>query len=191
MDSIDQHEKIKSLLDAHEDFIEGAIPLIASENIISPSVKKALTSDFGHRYAEGWPGERVYAGCEYIDQVELICMELAKKYFNGSFADVRPISGVVANLISYTAISNPGDTMLCMKIPNGGHISHNITARNVHGLKVEYLDFDESQMNLMIESNSEKIKKFKPRIVLFGASVFLFPHPVQLHLLKNWVWETH
>ena len=87
-------------------------------------LREAIISDFGNRYAEGWPGERVYAGCIYIDQVEIICNEFARKVFNAEFADCRATSGVVANLAIYSALLNPGDTMLAASIPNGGHISH-------------------------------------------------------------------
>ena len=79
--------------------IKNAIPLIASENITSPAVAEACNSDFSHRYAEGWVGQRVYAGCKYIDQIEQMCMDLTKEYFNCIHADVRPVSGVMANLV--------------------------------------------------------------------------------------------
>ena len=85
----------------HHHWFSESIPLIASENIPSAAVREALMSDFGNRYAEGWPGERVYAGCTYIDQVELICNELARKVFRSEFADCRATSGVVANLAIY------------------------------------------------------------------------------------------
>ena len=99
-----------------------------------PAVREAILSDFGNRYAEGWAGERVYAGCTYIDQVEIICMEIARKLFDAEFADVRPVSGVTANLTVYSAFSDPGDTMMALAIPNGGHISagqRNSTAQPV------------------------------------------------------------
>ena len=70
------------LMKEHHDWFKRSIPLIASENVPSPAVREAIISDFGNRYAEGWPGERVYAGCVYIDQVELICIDLAKKLFD-------------------------------------------------------------------------------------------------------------
>ena len=92
------YDEVFASLEKHNKWFEDSIPLIASENIPSPAVREAIISDFGNRYAEGWPGERVYAGCTYIDEVESQCMELAKKLFKSEFADVRPISGVVANL---------------------------------------------------------------------------------------------
>ncbi|TMR66158.1 serine hydroxymethyltransferase, partial [Streptococcus pseudopneumoniae] len=106
------YDNVFSKLKDHNKWFENSIPLIASENVPSPAVREAIISDFGNRYAEGWPGERVYAGCVYIDDVEFECMRLAKKLFKAEFADVRPISGVIANLAIYSAFSNPGDIML-------------------------------------------------------------------------------
>src|SRR6185436_13168872 len=118
------YDDILKLLHEHHDWFDRSIPLIASENVPSPAVREAVMSDFGNRYAEGWPGERVYAGCIYIDQVELICNDLARRVFRAEFADCRATSGVVANLAIYAAFSNPGDWMMAASIPSGGHISH-------------------------------------------------------------------
>ncbi|MHA1820102.1 MAG: serine hydroxymethyltransferase [Promethearchaeota archaeon] len=184
-------EKIRDLLSEHHDMFGSAIPLIASENITSIQCREACNSDLSHRYAEGWVGERVYAGCEYLDQIEDLCINLAKKYFRVKFADVRPISGVVANLTMFTALTNIGDTLMAMPIPSGGHISHgpkygrvsknliNGTAGAVHGLNVEYFKFDWDEMNLDIDKSAKLIREKKPNLVLFGGSVFLFPHPVK------------
>jgi len=175
----DIFREVRETIKKHHEMFGASIPLIASENITSPAVREAIVCDFQHRYAEGWPGERVYAGCKYIDQVELRCMELAKQYWRADFADVRPVSGVIANLIAYTALSKPGDLLMCLEIPDGGHISHNLTSKNVHGLQVQYLDFDSQEMVIDIDKSIEKIRDQKPQIVLLGASVFLFPHPVK------------
>ncbi|MEM2875695.1 MAG: serine hydroxymethyltransferase, partial [Candidatus Bathyarchaeia archaeon] len=152
----DYYGKILSLLEAHHQWFKESIPLIASENIPSPAVREAIISDFGNRYAEGWPGERVYAGCRYIDEVEVICQDLIKKLFKAEFADVRPISGVVANLALYTAFTEPGDTMMALSIPAGGHISMGHkklggTAGAVRGLNVEYLPLDYEEMTIDVE----------------------------------------
>lgn len=171
--------QLRNLLMTHHEMFENAIPLIASENITSPAVREAIVSDFSHRYAEGWPGERVYAGCEFIDRIELRCIELAKQYWRAGFADVRPISGVVANLIAYTALSQPGDLLMCLEIPDGGHISHNLTSKNVRGLQIQYLDFNQKEMIVDIDKSVKKIQTVKPKLIVLGASVFLFPHPVK------------
>jgi glycine hydroxymethyltransferase len=181
---------VRKAMKAHHELFKKSLPLIASENVVSPAVREAIICDFGHRYAEGWPGERVYAGCKYIDEVELICIDLAKDLFKADFADVRATSGVVANLIVYTALTKPGDTMMAMPIPSGGHISHGPlctksgnfiggTAGAVHGLNVEYLAFDRKELNLDVDESAKRIRELKPKLLLFGASVFLFPHPVK------------
>jgi glycine hydroxymethyltransferase len=185
----DAYDEVFASLEKHNKWFENSIPLIASENIPSPAVREAIISDFGNRYAEGWPGERVYAGCTYIDEVEIQCMDLAKKLFKSEFADVRPISGVVANLAIYSAFSNPGDVMLAPSIPAGGHISHGKkehsgTAGLVHGLEIEFFAFDSEEMNIDVEKTKVKVEELKkqdrlPKIAMFGGSVFLFPHPVK------------
>jgi len=183
--------EIRELLIEHHEWFKRAIPLIASENITSPAVDEACNCDFSHRYAEGWSGQRVYAGCEKMDEVEDICMDLTKEYFKCIHADVRPISGVVANLVMYNAFTSGNDgRMCCMSIVRGGHISHGPrfaksgreifgTAGTTRGLNIEYLAFNNDEMNIDIDASAKIIREFKPELVLFGGSVFLFPHPVK------------
>ena len=185
----ESYDKIFTKLKEHHKWFENSIPLIASENIPSPAVREAIISDFGNRYAEGWPGERVYAGCVYIDDIEFECMRLAKKLYRTKFADVRPISGVVANLAVYSAYTNPGDIMLAPSIPAGGHISHGKkehsgTAGLVHGLGIEFYPFDAEEMTIDVEKTKQKVRVLKkerrlPKMAMFGGSLFLFPHPVK------------
>jgi glycine hydroxymethyltransferase len=183
--------EIRNLLLEHHEWFQKSIPLIASENITSPAVDEACSCDFSHRYAEGWSGQRVYAGCKYIDQVEDVCMELTKKYFECIHADVRPVSGVVANLVMYNAFTSDNNgKMCCMSIVRGGHISHGPrfaksgreifgSAGTTRGINVEYLAFDNDEMNLDIDASAKIVREFEPELVLFGGSVFLFPHPVK------------
>lgn len=135
-------------------------------------------------------GERVYAGCVYIDQVESLCIDLAKELFRAEFADVRPVSGVCANLVIYTTFTSPGDRMLALAIPNGGHISMGRkdfagTAGAVHGLDVEYFVFDRKEMNIDVDKTKQKILKMvneekkPPKLAMFGGSLFLFPEPIK------------
>ena len=185
----ESYDKTFELLQQHHRWFKESIPLIASENVPSPAVREALLSDFGNRYAEGWPGERVYAGCVYIDQVELACIDLMQRLFKAEFVDVRPISGVVSNLVVYTAFTEPGDVMMALSIPSGGHISMGKkdlggTAGAVHGLVVEYLPLDYKEMNIDVEKAKERIAKLlkdgkPPKLVMLGGSVFPFPHPVK------------
>src|ERR687884_1122420 len=184
-----EYSNVLRLMQEHHEWFDKSIPLIASENVPSPAVREALMSDFSNRYAEGWPGERVYAGCVYIDQVELICNDLAKKVFRAEFADCRATSGVVANLAIYAAFSNPGDWMMAASIPSGGHISHGKkehsgTAGLVHGLNIEHYPFSKEEMTIDVDETKKKIEEMArngktPKIAMFGGSLFLFPHPVK------------
>lgn len=189
MNPLESHNNILRLIKEHHIWFNNSIPLIASENIPSPAVREAVASDFANRYAEGWPGERVYAGCIYIDQVENICNELARTVFKAEFADCRATSGVVANLAIYSAFSNPGDTMIASSIPSGGHISHGKkehsgTAGLVHGLSIEHFPFSKEMMTIDVDLTKKKIDSMisegkSPKIAMFGGSLFLFPHPVK------------
>ncbi|MHA2211954.1 MAG: serine hydroxymethyltransferase [Candidatus Thorarchaeota archaeon] len=188
-----EHKKIYNaifdLIEKHDDWMSKTINLIASENISSPAVRSAIVCDFRDRYAEGWPGERVYAGCIYIDEVEHLCIKLANKLFKTEFADVRPISGVVANLVMYTAFMDPGDRMMALSIAHGGHISHarrNLggTAGAIRGHKVRNWVFDDKEFNIDIDASAKLIRKMQAdgkefKALLFGGSVFPFPHPVK------------
>lgn len=183
------YDSVFASLKEHHKWFAESIPLIASENIPSPAVREAIATDFGNRYAEGWPGERVYAGCIKIDEVEIECMKLAKRLFRSKFADVRPISGVVANLAIYSAFSDPGNVMIAPSIPAGGHISHGKkehagTAGLVHGLDIEFYPFDAEEMTIDVDETKRRVKKLAgqrrvPKIAMFGGSLFLFPHPVK------------
>ncbi len=183
-------QKIRGHLIEHHEYWDKCIPLIASENVTSIAVREAEICDFQHRYAEGWVGERVYAGCKYIDKVEEICLDLLKDVYNVPFADVRPISGVVANICVYTAFASAGDLMMAISIPVGGHISFGPyraqsgaviggTAGAVSRLEVDYIPFDRRGLNIDLDKAEAAIREKKPKLVQFGASVFLFPHPVK------------
>lgn len=182
--------KVLTWLEEHQEFFSRSIPLVASENVPSPAVREALISDFGNRYAEGYPGERLYAGCRWIDMVESLGIELARKVYNAEYADLRPLSGVVANLAAYTVFTEPGDVMMALPIPFGGHISHGKkswggTAGVVRGLQVERYEFDMERFNIDVDGTRKRIENLikeegkKPKLFMLGASVFLFPHPVK------------
>jgi len=183
------YDEVFGLIEKHDTWMQNTINLIASENVSSPAVRSAIVSDFRDRYAEGWPGERVYAGCKYIDEVELVCIELAERLFKAEFADVRPVSGVVANLVMYTAVMAPLDRMMALSIAHGGHISHarkNLggTAGAIRGHKVRNWIFDDNEFNIDVDASMKLIKKMHAdgkeiKLLLFGGSVFPFPHPVK------------
>ncbi|MEN4019039.1 MAG: serine hydroxymethyltransferase [Methanobacterium sp.] len=172
--------KIKELNKKHHKWMENSINLIASENITSTAVREALSSDLSHRYAEGLPCERLYEGCEYIDEIENMAIDLSKKLFNAEHANVQPNSGVVANLASFFAFTKPDDLLMALNVPVGGHISHaEVSAAGIRGLRILSHPFDNKKMNVDADTMKRQIIKNRPKIVLLGGSLFLFPHPVE------------
>ncbi len=180
MDNEDYIEKIRDLTKNHQKWMENSINLIASENITSNAVKEVLASDLSHRYAEGLPNKRFYEGCEYIDKIENIAVNLSKKLFEAEHVNVQPTSGVVANLASFFAFTKPNDILMSLRVPFGGHISHaEVSAAGIRGLKIRPHPFDAEMMNIDADAMVKDIKTTKPKVILLGGSLFLFPHPVR------------
>ena len=154
--------------------------MIASENVMSPLVKKAYFSDLMHRYAEGSPFKRYYQGLEYFDKIEDDTIREFKKHFKANFVDVRPISGTLANLAVFSALSKRGDKIITLGIEGGSHISHEKPgAAGILGLKVFHFDFDKRIFNIDLKKARERILKLRPRFIVLGGSVILFPQPVK------------
>ncbi len=173
-------QKIKNLTKNHHEWMRNSINLIASENLTSVSVREALATDLSHRYAEGLAYHRLYEGCQYIDEIENITINLSKKMYKAEHANVQPISGVVANMASFFALSQYGDGMMALDVPVGGHISHaHVSAAGIRGLNVSAHPFDSDIMNIDADAMKKNILENKPKIVLLGGSLFLFPHPVE------------
>ena len=148
------------------------IELIASENLVSKAVMAAMGSPLTNKYAEGYPGKRYYGGCEYVDVVETLAIERAKKLFGCEYANVQPHSGAQANLAAFFAMVEPGDTVMGMSLDCGGHLSHgspvNISGKyfNIvpYGVTAEgFIDYDEV---LRIA------KECKPKMIIAGASAY-------------------
>ena len=180
MDARAQADAILDAVDKSGRLYRDSIPMIASENIISPLVAKAVNSDLHGRYAEGLPGKRYYQGCDDFDTIENIGIESAKRVFNCQFANIQSISGTVSNMAALKALAKPGDTITAVSTADGGHISHaRMGAVGVRGLNVVTYPWDEERMEPDIDAACEIIRQTKPEIALFGQSVFLFPTPLQ------------
>jgi len=165
---------------AHNSWFNDCIPMIASENLMSPLAKEMLISDFADRYAEGLPGKRYYQGNIYVDKVETRAIELARKVFNCDFADVRPISGTVANMSVLFAYAQPGDTITTCALAQGAHISTcEFGAFGQRGVKSVNYPFNVADMNLDVDGTAKLLKQVKPKVAQFGLSVFLFPPPLK------------
>ncbi len=149
------------------------IELIASENIVSKAVLLAAGSVLTNKYAEGYPGKRYYGGCVYVDEVEEIARERAKKLFGAEHANVQPHSGANANLAAFFALLQPGDTVLGMSLAHGGHLSHgspvNISGKYFHVVsygvdaKTGRIDYDEMRKTALA---------CKPKMIIAGASAY-------------------
>ena len=175
-------DRLLEITKAHHEFFKYSIPLIASENVTSHFVRRFYTSDFGHRYAEGKVGKRFYQGCAFIDELEALAINLTKKLFNVEHANVQPISGTTANMAVFFALTEPGDTIMSLSVPHGGHISHDrFSAAGLRGLNVKYYEFDNDNFNIDVDATRKKVEKLevKPKVFVLGASLFLFPHPVK------------
>ncbi|MDN5357019.1 MAG: serine hydroxymethyltransferase [Candidatus Methanomethylophilaceae archaeon] len=164
----------------HNKWFEESIPMIASENLMSPLAKEMLISDFADRYAEGLPGKRYYQGNIYVDKVETKATELAKNLFKADFADVRPISGTVANMAVLFAFAEPGDTITTCALAQGAHISTcEFGAFGQRAVNSVNYPFNEENMNLDVDGTIRLLKEVKPKVAQFGLSVFLFPPPLK------------
>jgi glycine hydroxymethyltransferase len=173
-------DKIKDITKEHHQWMKNSLNLIASENITSKAVREAMASDLSHRYAEGLPGKRFYEGCTYIDEIEEETIALSKKLFGAEHVNVQPTSGVVANLASFFAVAKPGERIMALEVPKGGHISHaGVSAAGIRGLKVSTIPFDSDTMCIDIDAMQKKILEKKPKAIVLGGSLFLFPHPVK------------
>lgn len=172
--------KVLGFVEEHEKWRSSTINLIASENITSPSVTRAVASGFMHKYAEGWPKQRYYQGCKYVDEVELIGIDLFCRLFKSDFADLRPISGTNANQAAFFGLTQPGDRAIVLHTSHGGHISHMpFGAAGMRGLEVFTWPFDNEAFNIDVDKAAQLIREKEPKIVVFGGSLFPFPHPVK------------
>ncbi len=164
----------------NNEFFANSLPMIASENVLSPLCREMLITDFHGRYAEGTPGKRYYEGCEIFDRVEEKAIELAKQLFNCKYADVRPTSGTTANIGVLKALIKPGETACVLDLANGAHISFGKWGgAGVRGINLVSYPFNDKEMNIDIDGAVKLIKKIKPKLCLNGRSVFLFPSPIK------------
>jgi glycine hydroxymethyltransferase len=174
-----QIENIIEAVRRHHELYKNALPMIASENITSNRVRMLLASDLSHRYAEGEVGNRFYQGCKYIDVIEGKAIEYAKELFEAEHVNVKPTSGVNANIAALFALTSPGEEIMALSVPNGGHISHSrFSVPAIRNLTLKTFPYSAREMNIEVEEMVKEIKLNKPSLLLFGGSVFLFPHPI-------------
>ena len=149
------------------------IELIASENIVSPAVMAAMGSVLTNKYAEGYPAKRYYGGCEYVDVVEEIAIERAKKLFGAAYANVQAHSGAQANTAVYFALLQPGDKVLGMSLAHGGHLTHGSPV-NLSGKYFEFHSYgveDDTQV-IDYDKLEAQAMELKPKMIVAGASAY-------------------
>ena len=148
------------------------IELIASENLVSKAVMAAMGSPLTNKYAEGYPGKRYYGGCEYVDVVEELARERAKKLFGCTYVNVQPHSGAQANLAVFFALVKPGDTVMGMSLDCGGHLSHGSPA-NISGTYYNIVPYGVNEDGFIDYDEVERIAKdCKPKMIIAGASAY-------------------
>ncbi|MED3623860.1 serine hydroxymethyltransferase [Neobacillus thermocopriae] len=149
------------------------IELIASENFVSEAVMEAQGSVLTNKYAEGYPGRRYYGGCEYVDIVEDLARERAKKIFGAEYVNVQPHSGAQANMAVYFTVLEPGDTVLGMNLSHGGHLTHGSPV-NFSGIQYNFVEYgvDKETHRINYEDVRAKALEHKPKLIVAGASAY-------------------
>ena len=168
-----QDPDIAAVLLSELDRQRKSLQLIASENFTSPAVLTALGSTLSNKYAEGYPGKRYYGGCEEVDKVELIGIERAKALFGAEHANLQPHSGASANVAVYQAFTKPGDTVLAMSLPHGGHLTHGSKV-NFSGKWFNIVSYGVRQDNELIDYDQlrDSAMEHKPKMICTGATAY-------------------
>ena len=149
------------------------LEMIASENIVSTAVMQAQGSILTNKYAEGYPGKRYYGGCEYVDIVEQLAIDRAKKLFGAKYANVQPHSGAQANTAVYFALLQPGDTILGMNLTDGGHLTHGSPV-NISGKYFKIIPYgvDKETERIDYDELERLAKEHQPKLIVGGASAY-------------------
>ncbi len=166
-------DELYQALQGEERRQEEHIELIASENYASPRVLAAQGSVLTNKYAEGYPGKRYYGGCEFVDVAESLAIERAKTLFGAAYANVQPHSGSQANAAAYLAMMEPGDTLLGMSLPHGGHLTHGAKV-NFSGklFKVAQYGIDEGSGEIDYDAMAELAREHQPKVIVAGFSAY-------------------
>jgi len=171
-------DEILSLVEKHQEWRgKQCLNLIPAENVMSPAVRELLSSDLGHRYTAR---NHFYMGTSFIDEIEHCGEEIAKEVFRAETADLRPLSGHIADLIFLASFAKPKDVLMCVSPENGGYPGMwKDGLAGLFGLNAVPFPFSKHDMNIKVEEAKEAIRRIKPKLVIFGASLITFPHPVK------------
>ena len=159
------------------------LELIASENIVSPAVMLAMATVPTNKYAEGYPGRRYYGGCEYVDELEILAIERAKKLFGAEHACVQPHSGAQANMAVYQALIQPGDVVMGMNLNHGGHLTHGSPV-NQSGKLYHFVPYNVNENGFLDYDEIRAIaRECKPKLIVAGASAY--PREIRFDLFAD------
>ncbi|HJE99089.1 MAG: serine hydroxymethyltransferase [Lachnospiraceae bacterium] len=159
------------------------LELIASENIVSPAVMLAMGTVPTNKYAEGYPGRRYYGGCEYVDELEILAIERAKKLFGAEHACVQPHSGAQANMAVYQALIQPGDVVMGMNLNHGGHLTHGSPV-NQSGKLYHFVPYNVNENGFLDYDEIRAIaRECKPKLIVAGASAY--PREIRFDLFAD------
>ncbi|MEA3137018.1 MAG: glycine hydroxymethyltransferase [Thermoplasmata archaeon] len=180
MKPVEAADAVRAAAKRSTQLFRDGLPMIASENIVSPRVAEMLVTDLHGRYAEGLPGKRYYQGCAEFDTIEALGMDLAQKVFRCRFANIQSTSGTVSNLAVLKSLSKPGDAITAVNTADGGHISHApMGAVGMRGLELHTYPWDVDRMEPDVDGSLKLIRTIKPKLAWFGQSMFLFPTPMK------------
>jgi len=165
--------EVAKAIDLEFDRQQNKLEMIASENFTSRAVMEAQGTVLTNKYAEGYPGKRYYGGCEYVDIVETLAIERAKKLFNCEHANVQPHSGSQANMSAYMAFIKPGDTVMGLNLSHGGHLTHGSPV-NISGMYFHFISYGVRQDNEFIDYDQMRslAREHKPKMIVGGATAY-------------------
>ncbi len=156
------------------------INLIASENVMSPLAMVLYLNDMMHRYAEGKPFKRFYQGLKYVDELEVKAQKIMGELLNTEYVELRPISGTIANATVFKAMANYGDKAVVVPVQAGAHVSHTrYGTLGALGIEQIEMPFSVEEWNIDVDGAVKLIEEVKPRLVILGGSLYIFPHPVK------------
>jgi glycine hydroxymethyltransferase len=165
--------EIAQLLERELERQRGQIELIASENFTWPAVLEAVSSVATNKYAEGYPGKRYYGGCEVVDEIETLAIERAKSLFGAEHANVQPHAGAQTNMAVYSAVLDPGDTILSLRLDHGGHLTHGLKV-NFSGRLYTIAHYGVSRETMVVDYDEvlALAKEHRPRLIVCGGSAY-------------------
>jgi glycine hydroxymethyltransferase len=173
--------EVERLAAAQESWVDrDCVNLNAATNLMNPRARRLLAGTLGPRPSLGYPGDKYETGLAGAERIEVIAAELVRRLFHAAFAELRVLSGSLANLYAFIALTRPGDPVLVIPESAGGHATHHAGgAAGLHGLDVHEIPFDAGTMTVDLASLAQRAREVRPRVIVIGASLVLFPYDLE------------